>query len=147
MFMTIEDAPKTIYCLDCETEALDSCIKWHRLKENTMTATQAQLEVFGKNSMQFPDSGLEVDCVIITKKVDEENVEVAAVYGDSLPDAEQQAAYIVRACNAYPSLVKALNQAVSAIVHIQDDPTLACGSGTKAAIRLCGDALALAEKQ
>jgi len=30
--MTIEDAPKTVYCLDCEAEAMDLCIKSHRLK-------------------------------------------------------------------------------------------------------------------
>lgn len=74
-------------------------------------ATTEEWQVFGINQIRFPDSGLECDAVIVTKQVGNENVEIAAVYGDNSEDAWAQATKIVsdhRLATLVPQLVAQL---------------------------------------
>jgi hypothetical protein len=82
--------------------------------------THDNLEVFGANYLKFPDSGIELDCVTITKEVNGEAVEVAAVYGDNQDDAWKQADRLVRCVNAHGSLIAALERTQKFLLLLTD---------------------------
>ena len=81
---------------------------------------------------------------------EESNDNFIAQVDRNIPEYENNAAYIVRACNAHDELVKALEQAENIICNILTDSQLdtrtACGVTVREFHRTTKNALALAQQ-
>lgn len=113
------------------------------------TAQENQLEVFGPNFIEFPDSGLKVDCAVITvNDKDGQAHEIAAVYGLTKGNYWEFAEYIVCAVNNQKALIDALKNILADCETAQERRTSAdLDFATYHAIEYARAALAQVTKQ
>lgn len=66
-------------------------------------------QVFGRNAITFPDSGIEADCLIITEHINGEDQEIAAVYGPTPTEGPEMGPDVERYANLLASAPELLD--------------------------------------
>jgi len=102
---------QTVFCLDCAGPAWDSCIRWHTTRKNGVAVKSEDKPSPSMSPLPWHGAAKDVTMIVAADRARVADCSVAI--GMSQQEQEGNAAYIVKAANAYPVLLEAVKHALA----------------------------------